>query len=285
MPPRLRGVLLLVVCLAAGCTSRSEPADSGGTAVAPLPTAARIPDRSVLPAPTPQTTVATGPTVGGPMRGVTVVLDAGHNGRNAEHPERLAALVPAGGFTKACNTVGASTGSGYPEHAYAMDVVQRATVLLRARGATVVLTRQDDDGFGPCVDARAAVGNTARADAVVSVHADGAPVADRGFHVIAPALAPDGGNAAVLEPSYRLAQVLRDEFRSTGMPVATYTAVDGLVQRRDLAGLNLSRVPVVLLESGNMRNAEDAATLSSSAWRDRAAAAVVTAVETFVTGR
>jgi N-acetylmuramoyl-L-alanine amidase len=215
---------------------------------------------------------------------VTVVLDAGHNGRNAEQPAQLASPVPAGGFSKPCNTVGASTDAGYPEHAFAFDVVLRTAARLRERGATVVLTRDDDDGFGPCVDARAAVGNRAQADAVVSIHADGGPATGRGFHVIAPALAPDGGNAAVLEPSYRLALAVREEFRTaTGLPAATYTASDGLVRRADLAGLNLSRVPAVLLECGNMRNAADAAALSSPAWRERAATAVATAVERFVT--
>ena len=47
----------------------------------------------------------------------------------------------------------------------------------------------------------------------------------------------------------------------TGMPVSTYDGADGLQPRNDLAGLNLTTVPKVLIETGNMRNATDAALL------------------------
>ena len=40
---------------------------------------------------------------------------------------------------------------------------------------------------------------------------------------------------------------------------------------RDLGGLNLSTVPKVLIECANMRNAQDAATVQSPAWRQNAA--------------
>src|SRR4051812_23695200 len=52
------------------------------------------------------------------LGGMAIVLDPGHNGANAANPSRLNAPVPAGGFTKPCNTVGAETNAGYPEHAY-----------------------------------------------------------------------------------------------------------------------------------------------------------------------
>ena len=51
--------------------------------------------------------------------------------------------------------------------------------------------------------------------------------------------------------------VLRDAFAAgTAMPVSTYDGVDGLQPRDDLAGLNLTTVPKVLIECGNMRNAD-----------------------------
>ncbi len=103
-----------------------------------------------------------------------MVLDRGHNGGNAAHPERINRVVYAGnGIHEPCNTVGTSTGRRYPEHAFTWDVVNRAAEALRARGATVVLTRRSDAGVGPCVNVRPAIANAAEADAVVSVHADG----------------------------------------------------------------------------------------------------------------
>lgn len=209
------------------------------------------------------------------LSGVVVLLDAGHDGGNAAHPGATAALVPAGrGRVKACDTVGTSTDAGYPEHAFTFDVVTRAAALLRARGARVVLTRSTDTGVGPCVDRRAAIGNAAHADVAISVHADGGPAAGRGFHVIEPAAGP------VQASSHRLALALRAAVRrNTGTSYATYLAGGtGLDRRSDLAGLELSRVPKVFVELANMRNAADARLVTSPAWRERAAVALVDAV-------
>ena len=60
----------------------------------------------------------------------------------------------------------------------------------------------------------------------------------------------------------------------TGEAYSTYVA-DGLIRRDDLAGLNLSRVPAVFIECANMRNATDAAKVTSAAWRQKAAAGIV----------
>ncbi|WP_460624085.1 N-acetylmuramoyl-L-alanine amidase [Kineococcus endophyticus] len=215
-----------------------------------------------------------------------VVLDPGHNGGNAAHPAVVDALVPAGGFEKPCNTTGTETDVGYPEHAFTFDVAQRTAALLRARGTTVVLTRTDDTGVGPCVDERAAVANDAGAALAVSIHADGAPADATGFHVAEPALAPDGGNRAVLDPSDVAARDLLPAFATaTGLPRADYPGnlvEPGLTRRSDLAGLNLARTPAVLLEAGNMRNAREAAQLSDPAFRQRAAEGIAAGVAAFL---
>jgi len=215
-----------------------------------------------------------------------VVLDPGHNGGNATARSQINRLVPAGGITKPCNTVGAATDAGYPEHAFTWDVTTRVADLLRRRGITVVLTRTDDTGVGPCVDQRAAAANAARATLAVSIHADGAAATVRGFHVIEPALAPDGGNAAILGPSATAAADLLTAFSAaTAEPRATYPGPlvhAGLTRRNDLAGLNLARVPALFIECGNMRNAQDAALLADPAWRARAAQGVADGVLAYV---
>ncbi len=215
-----------------------------------------------------------------------VVLDPGHNGGNASHPEQVSRPVPAGGFTKPCNTTGTATDEGYPEHAFSFDVSLRAAELLRRAGVTVVLTRPDDSGVGPCVDARAAVANDAGADLAVSVHADGAAADARGFHVITPAVAPDGGNASIIEHSARAALDLRAAFgAATGQPAATYPGAlvqPGLTRRDDLAGLNLARVPAVFIECANMRNATDATAVADASWRQRAAQGIADGVLAFL---
>ncbi|CAJ60774.1 Putative secreted protein (partial) [Frankia alni ACN14a] len=238
-------------------------------------------DQHGAPVPRPvDSPVAAGPAA---LAGRTVVLDPGHDGGNSRASAAINRLVPAGGFDKECDTVGAQTDGGYPEHAFTFDLAQRAAVILRSRGARVVLTRPGDDGVGPCIDDRAKIGNSAGAAAVVSVHADGGPAEGRGFHVIAPALSPDRANAAILTPSSRLAGALRSAFgRATGQPLADYLGKEGMTIRSDLGGLNLSRVPKVFLECGNMRNRTDAAEIIDPAWRARAASGIADGVTAFL---
>ena len=215
-----------------------------------------------------------------PLAGRTIVVDPGHDGGNAAHPGVIGALVPAGGFRKACDTAGASTDAGYPEHAFTYDVSLRLARILRARGARVVLTRTNDTGVGPCVDVRGRSGQRAHADLAISVHADGGPASGRGFHVISPGLLsfPGGSTARIVRPSRDLARAIRAALDRTGLPRSTYVGSQGLDVRTDLAGLNLSTVPKVLVELGNMRNAHDAALQSSAAGRQRIAAAVAAGI-------
>ena len=275
------------------CASRSS-APSTGAAQAPSAANVRVP------APTRQTSVLTTLPVATPVRGSqpapdvgtgglagrTIVLDPGHNGLTYMYPDQANALVPAGGFRKACNTTGTSTNAGYSEHAFNWALALRTAALLRVRGARVVLTRPDDAGVGPCVNQRAAITNSSHALVVISLHADGGPSTGYGFHVIEAGLAPDGGNRAFLSVSHRLALDVRAGYRAaTGESYATYLGQQGLDRRSDLAGLNLARIPAVFIECGNMRNRADAAKLSSGEFQQRAAVGLVTAIEDFAAGR
>jgi N-acetylmuramoyl-L-alanine amidase len=219
------------------------------------------------------------------LRGRTILIDPGHNGGNGRHAARIARLVDAGTHRKACDTVGARTASGYAEHAHNLDVALRLAALLRGAGARVVLTRRTSTGWGPCITRRAALGNLVRADAAISIHADGGPPGGRGFHVIHPKRIR-GLTDDIAAPSYRLALALRSAYRAgTGMPYADYTARAGLSSRGDLGGLNLSDVPKVFLEAGNMRNAADARRLESPAFRQREAAALAQGLAVFLRDR
>jgi N-acetylmuramoyl-L-alanine amidase len=209
-----------------------------------------------------------------------VVLDPGHNGGNASHPAEINKQVPAGrGETKPCNTTGTATNAGYPEHAFNWDVAQRVGAELRAKGIKVSYTRDNDTGVGPCVNDRAAAANTASATAVVSIHADGSTSSGaRGFHV---AYSSPPLNAAQGDPSMSLARALRDSMRAQ-FPISNYLGKDGLAPRDDLAGLNLSTRPAVLIECGNMRNATEAAQMSTSDGRQHYADAITAGILSYV---
>ena len=68
------------------------------------------------------------------------------------------------------------------------------------------------------------------------------------------------------------------------MPISTYDGVDGLQPRDDLAGLNLTTVPKVLIECGNMRNGTDASLLVATSFQQQAASAMAEAITEFLTG-
>jgi N-acetylmuramoyl-L-alanine amidase len=205
------------------------------------------------------------------LRGKVIVIDPGHNGGNATHPSEVNRLVNVITERKACDTTGTETAKGYSEHAFNWDVSNRLAKLLRARGAKVVLTRPNDTGVGPCVTERAAIGNANKADAAISIHADGAPKGDHGFHVIEP-LTVKGHNDKIVSASRELGLAIRDAYhKGTGLPYSNYRGKDAIDARNDLGGLNLSTRPKVFIECGNMQTPGDAAKLSDPKFRQRIA--------------
>ncbi|HLV72757.1 MAG TPA: N-acetylmuramoyl-L-alanine amidase [Vulgatibacteraceae bacterium] len=216
------------------------------------------------------------------LAGKVIVIDPGHNGGNADHPAEINRKVRIGNGTKACDTTGTSTNDGYPEHAFTWDVSKRLAKLLRADGAKVTLTRKDDKGVGPCITERAAIANRLKADAAVSIHADGnARPSANGFHIIEPVSI--GANAAMVPGSRRLGKALRDAYREgTGMPYSNYLGKDGRDRRGDLGGLNLSKVPKVFVECGNMRNKGDAAKFADASFRQRIAESLAAGFRDFL---
>jgi N-acetylmuramoyl-L-alanine amidase len=221
-----------------------------------------------------------------PLRGRVIVLDPGHNLGNARHATEINRLVDIGTGRKECDTTGTATNAGYPEATYTLDVARRVRAILQARGAKVVFTYDGDRAYGPCVDERARIGNAAHADAALSIHADGGPATGSGFHVIAPQSLHAGiaDTRAIAAPSLRLATTLRARFAAaTGEHYADYLGGGtGLTVRSDLGGLNLSRVPKVFIECGNMRNAHDAKALTDPAWRQHAAQGIADGLTAFV---
>ncbi|HEY7135191.1 MAG TPA: N-acetylmuramoyl-L-alanine amidase [Acidimicrobiia bacterium] len=221
----------------------------------------------------------------GAVAGRTIAIDPGHNGRNWAHTAEIARPIFIGTQTRACDTTGTNTADGYTESAYTLDVSLRLAAILRAAGAHVVLTRTTDDGWGPCIDERAAIGNRAHAAVAISIHADGGPAGGRGFHVNYPTVVR-GYTDDIAAASYRLALDVRAAYASgTGMPPADYIGSGGLLARSDFGGLNLSDVPKVLFETANMRNATDAALVESPPFRQRAAQAIAAGLAAFLAGR
>ena len=220
----------------------------------------------------------------GPLAGRVIVIDPGHQLGNALFPARINRLVPAGGFKKPCNTTGTSTNGGYPEATFTWRVAQSLRRRLEDRGARVILTRSTNSrrDWGPCIDRRGRAGNRVGADLKISIHGDGSYAGGPGFHVIAP---PDRRRWThdIYRPSLRVAKVVRHRLRSAGLPVARYIAGgDGLDIRADLGTLNLSDVPTVMVELGNMRSRQDARRMTSPRGQHTYARALASATYRFL---
>ena len=212
------------------------------------------------------------------VEGMSVFLDPGHSGAN---DATMSSQVPDGrGGTKECQTTGAATNDGYPEHSFNWDVATRVRAALEQMGVHIQMSRADDTSVGPCVDQRAAAANAMRPDADVSIHADGGSGSGHGFHVnySAPPL-----NDAQSGPAIQLATTMRDTMIAAGLQPSTYIGSNGLYGRTDLAGLNLAEYPAVLVETGNMRNADEAAQMETAEGRQRYADAITAGIVAFLT--
>lgn len=299
--PLFVAVALAAVCLsAAGCgaggdsggaQARPRQGSSATSAVPPSVSpskSAPAPEKTSASPPSASPSKTTGGRVSGPLSGKTVVIDPGHNPDNHLHTREISRQVDIGTTHKECDTTGTSTDSGYPEARFTLDVSHRLRALLQAQGAKVILTYDDDRPYGPCVDERARIGNDAEADAVVSVHADGSAVGNRGFHVILPALVHGGAadTSKIVDPSRDLGTRIAGLFvRATGSAPSNYIGGNtGLDTRSDLGGLNLSTVPKVFIECGNMRDPKDAALLTSAGWRQKAAQGIADGITSYFNG-
>ncbi|WP_296392370.1 N-acetylmuramoyl-L-alanine amidase [Williamsia sp.] len=265
------------VVLAAGVVSMPSIASA---APAPAPTPA-APSSSAPAAPSSTAPAAPAPEQKNALASKTVFLDPGHQGSAAGNDLRK--QVPDGrGGKKDCQTTGAVGVNKAAEHTVNWDVVQLVKAGLESQGAKVVLSRADDKGWGGCVDERANAANASKADLAVNVHADStsttADPAKKGFHIIVPKLpVPDPTVSLVQSTTGRkAAETMRDSFKAAGFPPANYAGVnDGLQARSDIAAVNLTKVPDVFIEMGNLANPAEADALAGKTGQVKYAVAII----------
>jgi len=291
--------IVLLLAVPAGAAQAQRSADAGGRGVSTSSTtggngsAAGVSTSSTTGGDGSTAGVSTSSTTGdkpttggdGPLAGKVVVIDPGHQLGNHNFPRKINRLVPAGGFKKPCNTTGTATNGGYPEATFAWRVAKLLRARLEALGAKVRLTRTSNrqDRWGPCVDDRGRAGNKVDADAKISIHGDGSYTAGaHGFHVIAPTDRKPWTHD-IYRSSKRFALDTRAALKARRLTVANYIAGnDGLDFRSDLATLNLSDIPTVMVELGNMRNATDARRMTTPRGRATYAAALAAGVRKFL---
>ena len=226
------------------------------------------------------------PAMATKLAGKTVFLDPGHQG--TAHSENLSRQVDDGrGGTKDCQTTGMTSLGGKPEHTINWEVTQLVKSSLESLGAKVQLSRNDDTGWGGCVDERAKAASDSKADVAASIHADGAPAEDHGFHLIVPQLPIPNATVNDVQSTKGLqaSKTMRDAYEKSGFSPANYAGVDnGLQTRADIAGPALTTVPLVFVEMGNGGNPDDAKTLETPDGQLKHAIAITTGLVSYLLG-
>jgi N-acetylmuramoyl-L-alanine amidase len=219
-----------------------------------------------------------------PLAGKVVGIDPGHNGGNFSDPSAINTPVWNGREEEACDTTGTETDAAYTEARFNFNVAMYLRTYLLREGAKVVMTRRTNHGVGPCITRRARILNKARSDVAIDIHADGGPAAGRGVAILTPVA--DGPNDKVIASSKRFGRLLLRRYtKVTGIPISNYDGSGGFSPRGDLAGLNLTTVPKVLIECVNMRNAADAARLVKPSFQRLVAKSMAEAITGFLKSR
>ena len=247
------------------------PSVSSSTAVSsasPSPSPATLPSPSPsasLPSPASSASAATGiaeqPTASGPLDGLVIGLDPGHqkNANSGQEP-----LAPGAKETKDKVSAGATgISSGQKEYTLNLSVALKLEQLLLNSGATVVMTRKTDD-----VDIsnaqRAQLMNDEKVNLCLRIHANGSDnPAVSGVFMYVP-----GGQytSGIAESSRRAAETILQSFVNE-----TGAKNDGIVRTDDLTGFNYSRVPVCLIEMGFLSNPDEDRLMATAAYQDKCA--------------
>jgi N-acetylmuramoyl-L-alanine amidase len=273
--PRTWGFVLLVLACAGCSAAAAHGATSLPAAAATQPSAGNV---AMLPAGSSDSSSA---PVRKPLAGEVIGIDPGHNGRNGDDPAFIDRQVWNGREWEDCDTTGTETDSGYTEARFNFNVATYLRADLTALGAKVVMTRHSNKGVGPCVTTRARIIDKAHANVAVDIHADGGPPGGRGFTILEPVA--DGPNDHVIRSSIRFGAAVKAAMLAhTSMPSSDYYGAGGIIFRNDLAGLNLTTVPKILIECGNMRNATDAALLTQPRFQREVARALTDAILKFL---
>ena len=200
-----------------------------------------------------------------PLAGKVIVIDPGHQlgNSNPKFARQLAQDRFNGSIVKGCNTTGTATNAGFPEATFTWRVANFLKPMLESKGARVVFTRTKNTykSFGPCTWDRAAIANEANADAMISIHADGASSGSKGFFAIAPTKIK-GWTTKTYAADHALADAMLKGMKAAGGTPSNYIRNQLLVSSEQ-STINFSKVPTTIIELGNMRNAREAASMSS----------------------
>ena len=203
-----------------------------------------------------------------PLAGVVLCLDPGHGVTDASASERVSPLSQE---IKPAYVSGAE-GDGQTEEELNLAVAELARAELEARGAQVVMTRQDHAAT-VSNQQRASIANEAHVDLCIRIHADGSESRQpSGMSMQVPA-GDLLGTPSIEQPSAQAAQIILQ-----AVTQQTGAVSRGLTPRSDLTGFNWSEVPCILLEMGFLSNAQENEQLKQQEYQQNIAVGIANGV-------
>jgi N-acetylmuramoyl-L-alanine amidase len=176
------------------------------------------------------------------------------------------------------------------EKDFALDVCQRARLLLQASGLKVLMTRADDT-FIP-LEQRPVVANATPNSIFVAVHFNDATSNASGFEIYS--ITPRG-EPSTSDNDLSLRDLSEEPGNVTDVPslalsesiyhslLGNIPQVDRGVKHARFAVIRLATVPAVLIEGGFVSSTTEARQIATPAYRQELAEAIVTGIESFKT--
>lgn len=197
---------------------------------------------TVKPAPSKRVYPETKYIEGGSLNGITIIIDAGHGGKDPGAGEK--------------------TYSRTPEKTINLAIAKELQIRLKAKGAKVVMSRTNDSFIE--LDDRAAMPGIHNADLLVSIHADSCPnryISGTTIYIA----------KGCSYKSRKAAQNIQSSFTNSNIKCRG-------IDNRDFRVLAKHSRPAVLVECGYMTNAYEAKALNNSWYRKKLATAIANGI-------
>lgn len=190
-----------------------------------------------------------------------VVIDPGHQrrGNSAKEP-----VGPGATETKAKVTGGTQgTTTGIPEYQLTLQVSLKLGAELEKRGYAVLYTRTTHD-VDISNSERAAIANTANADAFIRIHANGSTNAAVSGAMTICQTPSNPYNGDLYTASRALSGNVLDELVN-----ATGCRKEYVWETDTMSGINWCSVPVTIVEMGYMTNPDEDVALNTESYQDK----------------
>ncbi|MBQ8941323.1 MAG: N-acetylmuramoyl-L-alanine amidase [Firmicutes bacterium] len=204
----------------------------------------------------------------------TIAIDAGHqsHGNSAQEP-----IGPGASETKAKVTGGTSgKASGLDEYELNLIISLKLKKLLEEKGYNVIMTRETND-VDISNSERAAIANSANANAFVRIHANGSddPAVNGAMTICQTPSNPYNGY--LYDESYSLAEnILNSLTEETGAYREKIWETD------TMSGINWATVPTTIVEVGYMSNREEDLKLANEEYQDKVALGIMKGIEKYL---